>query len=96
MSAPRSRQELELAEREERLRAMRDARYRANVGFLIGKIRSLILIIALASALLGWPFAISPSTCHGDRASAHRQPPSIGRGAGRDGCRLLTFSLGQI
>ncbi|MGO9974807.1 MAG: hypothetical protein ACLP01_18780 [Solirubrobacteraceae bacterium] len=96
MSAPRSRRELELAEREERLRAMRDGRYRANVGFIIGKTRSLILIIALASALLGWPFAIPPSTCHGHRASAHRLPPVIGRGGGRDGCWLLTFPLGQI
>jgi hypothetical protein len=55
MAALQSRDEFEAAERRERLRAMRDARYRANLALIVAKLRSLLVTAAILSALIGWP-----------------------------------------
>ena len=55
MAALQSRDEFEAAERRGRLRAMRDARYRANLALIVAKLRSLLVTAAILSALIGWP-----------------------------------------
>lgn len=51
--------DLDDAERRERLLAMRHARYRANLGSVVTNVRPLALTAALVVGVAGWPFPVA-------------------------------------
>lgn len=61
--------DLDTRERWERVRAARDARYRANLKSIVSATRSLALTAAIIIGLIGWPAPIGhvghlPRTAH--------------------------------